>query len=25
VSLIIAGRLLEYTHRWELLGIRALT
>jgi hypothetical protein len=25
VSLIIAGRLLEYTHRWELLGIPALT
>jgi hypothetical protein len=25
VSLIVAGRLLEYTHRWELLGIRALT
>jgi hypothetical protein len=25
VSLIIAGRLLEYTHKWELLGIRALT
>jgi hypothetical protein len=24
-SLIIAGRLLEYTHKWELLGIRALT
>jgi len=25
VGLIIAGRLLEYTHKWELLGIRALT
>ncbi len=25
VSLIVAGRLLEYTHRWELLGIPALT
>ncbi len=25
VALIVAGRLLEYTHRWELLGIRALT
>jgi len=25
VSLIIAGRLLEYTHRWELIGIPALT
>jgi hypothetical protein len=25
VSLIVAGRLLEYTHKWELLGIRALT
>jgi len=25
VSLIIAGRLLEYTHRWELYGIPALT
>jgi hypothetical protein len=25
VSLIIAGRLLEYTHKWELLGIRAVT
>jgi hypothetical protein len=25
VSLVIAGRLLEYTHKWELLGIRALT
>jgi hypothetical protein len=25
VGLIIAGRLLEYTHRWELLGIRAVT
>ena len=24
-GLIIAGRLLEYTHRWELMGIRALT
>jgi hypothetical protein len=24
-SLIIAGRLLEYTHKWELLGIRAVT
>ena len=24
-SLIVAGRLLEYTHKWELLGIRALT
>jgi hypothetical protein len=24
VSLIIAGRLLEYTHRWELLGVPAL-
>jgi hypothetical protein len=24
-SLIIAGRLLEYTHKWELLGIRSLT
>jgi hypothetical protein len=23
-SLIIAGRLLEYTHKWELLGIRAV-
>ena len=25
LSLIIAGRLLEYTHKWEMLGIRALT
>jgi hypothetical protein len=25
VSLIIAGRLLEYTHRWELHGIPAVT
>jgi hypothetical protein len=25
VSLIIAGRLLEYTHRWELLGLPAVT
>ena len=25
VSLIITGRLLEYTHRWELQGIPALT
>jgi hypothetical protein len=25
VSLIVAGRLLEYTHKWELLGIRAVT
>jgi hypothetical protein len=25
ISLITAGRLLEYTHKWELLGIRALT
>ena len=25
VSLIIAGRLLEYTHKWELLGIHAVT
>lgn len=25
VSLIIAGRLLEYTHKWELLGIPAVT
>jgi hypothetical protein len=24
-SLIVAGRLLEYTHKWELLGIRAVT
>jgi len=24
-GLIIAGRLLEYTHKWEMLGIRALT
>ena len=24
-SLIIAGRLLEYTHKWELIGIPALT
>ncbi len=24
-SLIVAGRLLEYTHKWEMLGIRALT
>jgi|SRR5262252_5771562 len=24
-GLIVAGRLLEYTHKWELLGIRALT
>ncbi len=24
VSLIIAGRLLEYTHKWELLGIRSV-
>ena len=24
VSLIIAGRLLEYTHRWEFLGVRAV-
>jgi hypothetical protein len=23
-SLIIAGRLLEYTHKWELLGIHAV-
>jgi hypothetical protein len=25
VSLVVAGRLLEYTHKWELLGVRALT
>jgi hypothetical protein len=25
VGLIVAGRLLEYTHKWELLGIRAVT
>jgi hypothetical protein len=25
VALILAGRLLAYTHKWELLGIRALT
>ena len=25
VSLIVTGRLLEYTHRWELQGIPALT
>jgi hypothetical protein len=25
VGLIIAGRLLEYTHKWELLGIPAVT
>jgi hypothetical protein len=25
VSLIVAGRLLEYTHRWELLGLPAVT
>ena len=25
VSLIVGGRLLEYTHRWELLGIPAIT
>jgi hypothetical protein len=24
-GLIVAGRLLEYTHKWEMLGIRALT
>ena len=24
-ALIVAGRLLEYTHKWELLGIRAVT
>ena len=24
-SLIIAGRLLEYTHKWEMLGIPSLT
>jgi hypothetical protein len=25
VALILAGRLLAYTHRWELLGVRAIT
>ena len=25
VALITAGRLLAYTHRWELLGVPALT
>lgn len=25
VSLIVAGRLLEYTHKWELLGVPAIT
>jgi hypothetical protein len=25
VALIAAGRLLAYTHKWEMLGIRALT
>jgi hypothetical protein len=25
VALITAGRLLAYTHKWEMLGIRALT
>ena len=25
LGLIVAGRLLEYTHRWELLGIPAIT
>jgi hypothetical protein len=25
VALIVAGRLLAYTHTWELLGIRAIT
>ena len=24
VSLIVAGRLLEYTHKWELLGVRSV-
>jgi hypothetical protein len=25
IALITAGRLLAYTHRWELLGVPALT
>jgi hypothetical protein len=25
VALITAGRLLAYTHRWELLGVRAIS
>ena len=25
IALIVAGRLLAYTHTWELLGIRAIT
>jgi len=25
IALITAGRLLAYTHRWELLGVRAIT
>jgi hypothetical protein len=25
VALITAGRLLAYTHKWELLGVRAIT
>jgi hypothetical protein len=25
VALITAGRLLAYTHRWEMLGVRAIT
>jgi hypothetical protein len=25
IALITAGRLLAYTHKWEMLGIRALT
>jgi hypothetical protein len=24
VGLIIAGRLLQYTHKWELLGVRSV-
>ena len=25
VALILAGRFLAYTHKWELLGVRAIT
>jgi hypothetical protein len=25
IALITAGRLLAYTHRWEMLGVRAIT
>jgi hypothetical protein len=25
IALIIAGRLLQYTHKWEMLGVPSLT